>query len=262
VASFPWKTFALGAAAGGAVAVAALVVGLRAFPSDDPPRAAAPPPSKEYPGGRPIDAAQIASGRVAMERMPHEVTSALELHSAEIVKTAEAIASRQARITGTCAPGSAIRVVGEDGSVTCQRLPRGVVSVSALAGVARQSSTGTAQGAVKGAVGRYQTSGDDDFLVIPLHLPDGALVTSFSYTFYDHHPTVDGSAYLYRSDDVVLAAVQTEESSVEVRTVRTESIQNRKIENEAYAYFVYLQLSPEAGPNLMPISAAVGYRLP
>ena len=52
-------------------------------------------------------------------------------------RNAEAIEQKQARITGTCAPGSAIRVIGEDGSVSCQRLPRGVVSVSALVGVPR-----------------------------------------------------------------------------------------------------------------------------
>jgi hypothetical protein len=252
-----WRTFALGGAAGAMVAGAVAIALRPAAPEEPAPR----PATKEFPGGRPIDAAQIASGRVALERMPQEVTGALELHSAEIVRTAEVVATKQARINGTCAPGSAIRVVGEDGSVTCQRLPRGIVSVSALAGVARQSSTGTAQGAVKGAVGRYQTSGDDDFLVIPLHLPEGAIVTSFAYTFYDHH-AADGSAYLYRSDDVVLATLQTEGSSAEVRTVRTESIQNRRIENETYAYFVYLQLSPEAGPNLMPISASIAYRLP
>ncbi len=254
-----WKTFALGALAGALVAAGAIAAALlRGAPGSPGPAK----PGASFPGGRPIDAAAIATGRLAVERMPEAVTAALETHSEEIVKTAQLVASKQARITGTCAPGSAIRVVEEDGAVLCQRLPRGVVSVASLGGWPRVSSTGTAQGAVKGAVGRYQTSGADDFLVVPIHLPDGAIVTSFSYTFYDDDPKVDGTAYLYRSDDVVLAGVETAEAKDEVRTVSTEEVQNRKVDDAAFGYFVYMQISPDAGPRLMPVSASVAYRLP
>ncbi len=227
-----------------------------------PPPPPAPPPSPAYPGGHPISAEQIATGRLAMERLPEEVGTALETHSAEIVRNAEAIASKQARVSGVCAPGSAIRVIGEDGSVSCQRLPRGVVSVTALAGVPRLSSTGTGQGSVAGGVGRFQTSGEDDFLVVPVSLPDGALVTGFSYVFYDADPEIDGAAYLYRSDDQVLAAVATSGAASEARTVGTEEVQLRRIDAGRYAYFVYFQVSARAGLNLMPISASISYRLP
>lgn len=230
---------------------------------DDPPPPPAPAPlSTEYPGGRPIDAARIASGKLELQRMPDEVTTALEIHSTEIVKTVEQLASKQARVSGTCAPGSAIRVVAEDGSVVCQRFPRGVASVSALAGVARLSSTPTAQGSVPGGVGRYQTSGEDDFLVVPVTLPEGATITGFSYVYWDADPRADGAAYLYRTDDTVLAGVATEGVRTEVRIVSTDVIEGRKVENGAFGYFVYMQLSGEAGQNLMPIAASVTYRLP
>jgi hypothetical protein len=219
-------------------------------------------PSHLYPGGRPITAEEITAGRLSVERMPSEVTSALEQHSAEIVANAEAIEAKQARVTGTCAPGSAIRVIGEDGSVSCQKLPKGVTSVTALVAVPRLSSTGTAQGSVPGGVGRFQTSGEDDFLVAPLTLPDGAVLTGFAFHYYDADPAVDGAAYLYRSDDVPLAAAVTSGAADEVRVASTEELAQRKVDAVRYAYFVYFQVSAEAGANLVPISASVAYRLP
>ncbi len=221
-------------------------------------------PSPRYPGGQPpvIDAAEIGTGTLAMERLPAELTGALEQHSAEIVRNAEAIESKQARVSGTCAPGSAIRVIAEDGSVSCQKLPRGVVSVTALAGVPRLSSTQTAQGSVAGGVGRFQTAGEDDFLVVPVPLPDGAVVTSFTYWFYDAHQEIDAIAYLYRSDDKAMAAAPTSGFSDQVRHVSTHEIQAPTVDASRFAYFVYFQMSAEAGANLVPISASVAYRLP
>jgi hypothetical protein len=243
----------------GALAWTVLAPGSRARPAEPPPQ---PPLSTEYPGGKPIDAARIATGKLAMERMPEEVTKALEVHSSEIVRTVEQLESKQARITGTCAPGSAIRLVGEDGTVVCQKLPRGVVSVAALTAVPRVSTTGTAQGSVPGGVGRYQTEGEDDFLVAAVPLPDGAIITGFTYVFWDADPRLDGAAYLYRSDDVVLAGVATEGAKGEVRRATTEVVHDRKVDAAQYGYFVYFQISASAGPSLMPIAASVSYRLP
>lgn len=248
--------------AGAALAGAAAAVAVQWIGEPGGAGGSAAPPSPAHPGGRPIDAAQVTTGRLSVERMPAEVTGALEIHSAEIVKTAEAVATKQSRITGICAPGSAIRVVGEDGSVVCQRFPRGVASVSAVTAVPRISGTGTSQGTVPGGVGRYQTSGEDDFLVAPVTLPDGAIVTGFSYAYLDADERIDGAAYLYRSDDTVLAGVATQGAKREIAFVQTDTVKERKVDNSGFAYFVYFQISAEAGANLMPVAAFVSYRLP
>jgi hypothetical protein len=245
-----------------AAAAAGAAAWLLREPAPEPSPTGARLPSRGFPGGAPIRAEEITEGRLSPERLPLEVNAALEAHSAEIVRNAEALEQKQARITGTCAPGSAIRVIGEDGSVSCQRLPRGVASVTALAGVPRLSTTATAQGSVTGGVGRFQTGGEDDFLVVPITLPDGAEVTGFRYVFYDADPRVDGAAYLYRSDDQPMSALATSSAADEVRVVSTEELKLRRVDAGRYAYFVYFQMSAEAGANLVPISASVTYRLP
>ena len=113
-----------------------------------------------------------------------------------------------------------------------------------------------------GGVGRYQTSGADDWLVAPVPLPDGAIVTGFSYVFWDDDAKLDGAAYLYRSDDTALAAVSTQGASADVRIVETDRVESRKVDATAYGYFVYFQVSAQAGAALMPIAASVSYRLP
>ncbi len=224
-----------------------------------------PPPPPVVPAERPTATAPLEAeriqGRLTMDKMPETVTQTLETHTAELWKTEHILEQKQARITGTCAPGSAIRVVGPDGSVVCQKLPRGVVSVSALAGVPRVSTTGTAQASVAGGGGRDQNAGDDDFLIVPVSLPDGAVVTGFAYTFWDNDPEVDGGAYLYRSDDVMMAKLATEGAAGEVRMVQTESVDAHRVDNTGYGYMVFFQISRKAGQNLMPISASVFYRL-
>ena len=47
--------------------------------------------------------------------------------------------------------------------------------------------------------------------------PDGATVTALTFVYFDADPGVDGAAYLYRSDDTVLAGIGTQGSKAEVQ---------------------------------------------
>lgn len=233
-------------------------------PAPPPPLAAAqeaPPPHRPAPpAGPPVDATQIVTGQLAMERLPPEVGASLETFSNEIVRNAEETAKKQARIHGTCAPGSAIRLIAEDGSVRCQAIAHGMVSVSAITAIGRLSSTVTEVGNVPGGTGRYQVDGESDYLVAPVVLPDGATVTALSYTVFDSDPDSDSEAFLYRSDDEAMASVKSSGAEEKVRTVATEEVRLRKVDSR-HAYFVYFQVSRTARARLMPIAATVSYKL-
>jgi hypothetical protein len=226
-------------------------------PPPQPQGAAQAPP----PRGPPVDAAQVITGKLAMERLPVEVTSAMESYSNEIIRNAEETATKQARIHGTCAPGSAIRVIAEDGSVRCQTISHGAVSAAAVAAIPRLSSTVTEVGSVPGGMGRYQVDGENDYLIAPIALPDGATVTSLTYVVYDADPEADSEVFLYRSDDEPMASVSSQGAEETVRTVTTDTVRLRKVDATRHAYFIYFQVSRAARARLMPISASVSYKL-
>ena len=124
------------------------------------------------------------------------------------------------------------------------------------------ATTATSIGSVPGAIGRYQTAGEDDMLVIPVPLPDGAIVTSFSFVYYDAAERVDGGAYLYRSDAQTMAEVLTSGASDQVRTGTTDRIELKKVDAARFAYLVLFRVSSQAAGSLLPISASVSYRIP
>jgi hypothetical protein len=244
------------------LAAGAAFVAVRYAWSDPPPPAVAaaaaepPPPPK----GPAVDAAQISSGRLSMERMPKDVGTALETFSNEIVRNAEETAGKQARIHGTCAPGSAIRVIAEDGTVRCQAIAHGVVTVAAVTAIPRLSGTVTEVGSVPGGMGRYQVDGETDYLVAPVALPDGAIVTSLSYVFFDASSDVDTEVFLYRSDNEAMASISSEGANESVRTISTDTVRLRKVDSR-HAYFIYFRVSAQARAKVMPISASVSYKL-
>jgi hypothetical protein len=242
------------------LAAGAAFVAVRYAWSDPAPSAAAAEPPPPPPKGPAVDAAQISSGRLSMDRMPKDVGTALETFSNEIVRNAEETAGKQARIHGTCAPGSAIRVIAEDGTVRCQAVAHGVVSVAAVTAIPRLSGTVTEVGSVPGGMGRYQVDGESDYLVAPVALPDGATVTSLSYVFFDASPDVDTEVFLYRSDDEAMASISSEGAQESVRTISTDTVRLRKVDSR-HAYFIYFRVSPQARAKVMPISASVSYKL-
>jgi hypothetical protein len=213
------------------------------------------------PRGPMLDATQIISGRISMERLPPEVGTALERFSDEIVRNSEETATKQVRIHGVCAPGSAIRVIAEDGSVRCQAVAHGVVSVTAVTAMPRLSSTISEVGNVPGGIGRYQVGGENDYLIAPIALPEGATVTGLSYVVFDAAADSDSEAFLYRSDNEAMASVSSDGADERVRTVSTDSVRLRKIDAAHYSYFIYFQVSSAAKARLMPISASVSYKL-
>jgi hypothetical protein len=137
----------------------------------------------------------------------------------------------------------------------------GSVSVSAIAGIPRDSTIETAQSTVDGYVGRYQSSAGSDYLVVPINLPDGATITSFSYTCYDNHAN-DSYAHLYNGLSSVagqMAVVNTSGASTSLQTVTETAITNPVVDNSIYNYWVYMEISGTAGNSLMPIRAVVTY---
>jgi uncharacterized protein YlxW (UPF0749 family) len=71
-------------------------------------------------------AAQIEERLASLETLPGEVEAlSTELHGLRTrVEQLEAeVATKQAAITGICAPGSAIRQINSDGTVVCQPMP-------------------------------------------------------------------------------------------------------------------------------------------
>jgi hypothetical protein len=179
-------------------------------------------------------------------------------------------------IGGGCTTGSAIRAIAADGTVTCQSTGGnvGFASVNALVGVPESSATPTSLGFASGpnstiVLGRFQTGGSSDSLLVPIVLPQGATVTAFSFTCLQNTTTVSCTGSLFRDDIVQLASVSipSTSQSATVQTASTTTISSTPanaalVDNQNFAYFVLMSMNATNTSSIIPIRATVTYTLP
>ena len=193
--------------------------------------------------------------------------TAITSNTGAISSNTTAISGKQERVTGTCAAAEAISAIAADGTVTCETIPlkTGNVSASGIVGVPRDSTYGTVQGGGTdsngvGYLGRSGVVGNE-YLVVPISLPDGATITSFSYTAFDNDAVNNSSAFLYWSGgSSVATSVTTGGASLALQTVSTTTINEPVVDNSQYGYFFYMQVYGTTA--IVAVSASVGYTLP
>lgn len=176
--------------------------------------------------------------------------------------------NKQNIVTGACAAGTAIRAIAANGTVTCQNAGGnvGFASVNAVVGVPETSSTGTVLGVSGGAIGRYQTSAGADFLAVPIVLPQGATITTFSFSCFRNN-AASCSAFLYRDDINLIATVSIGALAGTPQTATTTAISTTPsgvavVDNQNFSYLILMSMSGTATTNIMPIRATVTYTAP
>ena len=136
------------------------------------------------------------------------------------------------------------------------------VSVSSLGAVPRTSSVATAQGTTcSHAVGRYAIAGGDEYLVVPIQLPDGATITALTAVICDNTTSSGDTVYLWRSDNVSIAETGTTVAEADntpfTKTTTSISLGKEVVDNSQYSYFLYMKVNGAAGSALIPISGIV-----
>ena len=135
------------------------------------------------------------------------------------------------------------------------------VSVSSMGGIPRTSAITTAQGDTCTSLGRYATAGEDEFLTVPIQLPDGATITALTAVICDNTTSYHDDVYLYRSDGTKIAHTGTSiaEASTTPFTKTTTNISsgNEVVDNSQYAYYLYMEIHGTPGSDLYPISGIV-----
>jgi len=144
------------------------------------------------------------------------------------------------------------------------------VSVSSLGGIPRNSDirTGvhlTTSGAACDVVGRYAEGGANyEYLTVPIQLPDGATIVSFTGLMCDTHGDFLEEMLLKRSDNHNIAQVMTgvsETSTTILEKIDTTILEGAEVvDNSRYSYFVYMSINGNAGSAVYPVSAIVTLR--
>jgi hypothetical protein len=223
-------------------------------------------PLKTFSAGQPAKAADVNGN----------FTTIVNTVNANDTRLTTVETNKQAILTGSCTTGSAIRAIAANGTVTCQSTGGavGFSSVNALVGVPETSTTPTSLGFASGpnstiVLGRFQTSGGSDGLLAPMVLPQGATITSFSFTCLQNTNTTSCQGSLFRDDLVQLATVSigSTSQSATVQTASTTSISNTPVnaavvDNQNFSYFVIMSVNGTATSSIMPIRATVTYTLP
>ncbi len=135
------------------------------------------------------------------------------------------------------------------------------VSVSSI-GANLGNQDNTYSSTVCGSIGKYYSGPSaNKFFNIPVHLPDGATITSFTGIFCDNSDAVPGYMWLRRSDDINLTLVRTSRDGHTTTPVKRTSttINEPVIDNSQYAYYIKMTAgnTTYTGPDFYPISAHI-----
>jgi hypothetical protein len=99
----------------------------------------------------------------------------------------------------------------------------------------------------------FNLAGNNVYLA-PVYLPNGSVVSSVQFGFYDGSTTENGEAYLVATrlgTNYAMASTTTSGNPGHiVKTVSGNDIDYEKIDNDVYAYFVYYVLPPSDGEPL------------
>ncbi len=159
---------------------------------------------------------------------------------------------------------SADKVVVIPLNIRTANVPESLKTVSVSSMVATTislSNQDTSDSTVCGSIGKYYSGPSlNKFFYIPVHLPDGATITSFMGIFCDNTDATSGWMRLMRSDNLWMADVSSFFGPTTTPRKRTDTTINEPvIDNSQYAY--YLQMTAGTvnynGPNYYPISAHI-----